>query len=124
MNLLYVIHSYTHSCHNHSCQTHSCHTMVALVKLIKNSIHTHFILPHFILTYLILILIILTITYSHCFFNLKITFIYSTLTPYIYTFLTIRIQEMQTTHTYIIFVILFIISFVKNLFVQFKFYLI
>ena len=42
--------------------------------------------------------------------------LFYSLTPYIYTFVTLRIQEMQTTHTYIniIFVILFIIIFVKK----------
>ena len=42
--------------------------------------------------------------------------LFYSLTPYIHTFVILRIQEMQTTHIYINinFVILFIISFVKN----------
>jgi len=111
MNLLYVIHSYTHSCHTFSYSLMSYHGRSGQTYPF-HSIHTHLIL---ILTNLILTHLILTITYRHCFFNLKITFIYSTLSP-IYTFVTLRIQEMQTTHTYIniIFVILFIFIFVKN----------
>ena len=96
--LTLVILPHTHSCQNHSCQTHSCH-----------SIHSHLIL---IFTHLKL-----TITYSHCFFNL---FYY--LTPYTYTFVTLRIQEMQKRHTYIniifVYIIyLFIIIFEKILLV-------
>jgi hypothetical protein len=120
MNLLYVIHSYTHSCHTFSYSLMSYHGRSGQTYPF-HSIHTHLIL---ILTNLILTHLILTITYRHCFFNLKITFIYSTLSP-IYTFVTLRIQEMQTTHTYIniIFVILFIFIFVKNFFLSI-FYLI
>ncbi len=85
VTLTLVILPHIHSCHNHSCQTHSCHTLVALVKLIL------------VIPYTLILILILTITYSHCFFNLKITL----KTPYIYTFVTLRIQEMKTTHTYI-----------------------
>jgi hypothetical protein len=79
--LTLVILPHTHSCQNHSCQTHSCH-----------SIHSHLIL---IFTHLKL-----TITYSHCFFNLKITFIYSTLSP-LYTHLShYAFKKCNNTHIY------------------------